>query len=68
MYVFKVPSLRNITKTGPYFHDGSVESLRRAVTIMGKTQLNRDLSAKEIAGILFFLETLTGEVGEELKE
>jgi len=68
MYVFKVPSLRNITKTGPYFHDGSVASLRDAVTIMGTTQLNRDLSAKEISGILFFLETLTGEVSEELKE
>ena len=37
--VFKVPSLRNVAKTAPYFHDGSVEELKRAVTIMGKTQL-----------------------------
>ena len=68
LYVFKVPSLRNIEKTAPYFHDGSVQSLKDAIQIMGKTQLNRELSVKEVSGILYFLETLTGEVNEDLKK
>ncbi len=68
MYVFKVPSLRNITKTAPYFHDGSVSNLNDAIQIMGKTQLNRELTVQEVSGIAFFLETLTGEVDASLKE
>jgi len=68
MYVFKVPSLRNITKTAPYFHDGSVNKLNDAIQIMGKTQLNRELTVQEVSGIAFFLETLTGEVDASLKE
>jgi len=68
MYVFKVPSLRNISKTAPYFHDGSIASLNDAIQIMGKTQLNRELSVQEVSGIAFFLETLTGDVDTELKQ
>ncbi len=67
-YFFKVPSLRNIEKTAPYFHDGSVEDLGEAIQIMSKTQLGKDLTDEEINDIIIFLKTLTGEVPEELKE
>lgn len=62
LYVFKVPSLRNVAKTAPYFHDGSVEDLSRAVKIMGKTQLGKTLSDEQAADIVAFLGTLTGAV------
>jgi len=65
-YVFKVPSLRNIEKTAPYFHDGSVEGLNKAIRIMAKTQVNKELTDQEINEITTFLKTLTGEVPEEL--
>jgi len=61
-FFFKVPGLRNITKTGPYFHDGSVADLNKAVSVMAIVQLNKDLSEAEIASIVTFLNTLTGEV------
>jgi cytochrome c peroxidase len=66
-YIFKVPSLRNIEKTGPYFHDGSVDDLKQAVSIMAKIQLNKDLTEKEINDIVLFLKTLTGNIPQELK-
>ncbi len=66
-YVFKVPSLRNIEKTGPYFHDGSVASLDDAIAIMAKTQVGKDLSTEDINQIKVFLNTLTGSVPEALK-
>ena len=59
--VFKVPTLRNIELTYPYFHDGAVWTLEEAVEIMGKLQLDRDFNKKEIASIVAFLKTLTGE-------
>ena len=62
MYVFKVPSLRNIEKTGPYFHDGTVADLSESVSIMGKIQLDKDLTDQQVADIVAFLKTLTGEV------
>lgn len=62
LYVFKVPSLRNVAKTGPYFHDGSVAELPRAVRVMGKTQLGVDLSAKDVEAITAFLGALTQPV------
>lgn len=65
-YFFKVPSLRNIEKTGPYFHDGSVADLSEAVRIMGKTQLNKDLTDEEVSSIVTFLNSLTGTVPPEL--
>jgi cytochrome c peroxidase len=59
--VFKVPTLRNIELTYPYFHDGAVQTLEDAVKIMGKVQLDRDFNKKEIDSIVAFLKTLTGE-------
>jgi len=62
-FVFKVPSLRNITLTAPYFHDGSAARLEDAVAVMGRYQLGHALSAEDIAQIVQFLKTLTGEYG-----
>lgn len=61
-YVFRVPLLRNIARTAPYFHDGSVERLDEAVRIMADVQLGRTLEPGETAAIVSFLESLTGEV------
>ena len=61
-YVFKVPSLRNVALTAPYFHDGSESTLERAVLVMGQYQLGRDLSQKDIRALVAFLYALTGEV------
>jgi cytochrome c peroxidase len=60
-HVFKVPVLRNIELTFPYFHDGSVMQLADAVRIMGKVQNNKDFTAEEVDGLVAFLKTLTGE-------
>ncbi|WP_457796217.1 cytochrome-c peroxidase [Methylocystis sp. S23] len=60
LYVFKVPSLRNVAKTAPYFHDGSVEGLAKAVKIMGKVQLGKTISDEDAADIVAFLGSLTG--------
>jgi cytochrome c peroxidase len=61
-YVFRVPMLRNVAKTAPYFHDGSVDRLDRAVRIMASVQLGRTLDDTAVAEIVSFLEALTGEV------
>ena len=63
---FKVPSLRNIDKTAPYFHDGSVETLESAVKLMGQHQLGRELSDADTKSIVTFLKTLTGDLPQEL--
>ncbi|MCG3172198.1 MAG: Cytochrome c551 peroxidase [Myxococcota bacterium] len=60
--VFKAPSLRNVEKTGPYFHDGSVQTLEDAIRLMAKHQLNKDLKPDEIASIAAFLKSMTGEI------
>jgi len=60
-HVFKVPSLRNIALTAPYFHDGSIDSLAQAVVIMGRYQLGRELPEQEVEAIVAFLNSLTGE-------
>ena len=62
---FKVPTLRNIAITAPYFHNGSVGTLDEAVRVMAKTQLNRDLSDAETSDLLAFLYMLTGEFPEQ---
>ncbi|MCZ6675756.1 MAG: cytochrome-c peroxidase [Candidatus Poribacteria bacterium] len=62
-YVFKVPSLRNVALTPPYFHDGSARRLEDAVATMAEYQLGRKLSPEEIDRIVKFLKTLTGEYG-----
>jgi cytochrome c peroxidase len=60
LYVFKVPSLRNVAMTPPYFHDGSVPALPDAVRIMAKVQLGTTLGQSDIADIVAFLNSLTG--------
>lgn len=64
-FMFYVPLLRNVEKTAPYFHDGSVADLGETVKIMAKTELNRDLNEEQIADIVAFLNTLTGEISAE---
>lgn len=59
-HMFKVPTLRNVALTAPYFHTGSVASLPEAVRVMGKVQLNRDLTETQIADIVAFLGALSG--------
>jgi cytochrome c peroxidase len=61
-YVFRTAMLRNISKTAPYFHDGSVAKIEEAIRIMGELQLGRKLSPKDIADIAAFFESLTGAV------
>ncbi|HAW52059.1 MAG TPA: cytochrome-c peroxidase [Flavobacteriales bacterium] len=61
-YVFKAPSLRNIEMTSPYLHDGSVSDLSKVIRIMGKLQLNKDLSDEQVKSVLAFLKSLTGEI------
>ena len=63
---FKVPSLRNIEKTGPYFHDGSSEKLSEAVEVMARHQLGREFSKEEISDIVAFLKTLTGKLNPSI--
>ncbi len=63
--VFKVPSLRNVEKTYPYFHDGSVATLEEALRVMAKLQVGADLSEGQVAYLAAFLKTLTGELPPE---
>ena len=60
-HVFKVPSLRNIELTAPYFHDGQTKSLSVAVKTMAEFQLGRDLNSIEVRDIVAFLKSLTGK-------
>jgi cytochrome c peroxidase len=64
-HLFKVPTLRNIALTAPYFHNGSVATLDEAVRVMAKTQLNQDLGDHQVADIVAFLNALTGEFPEQ---
>ena len=61
-FMFYVPTLRNVEKTGPYFHDGSVADLSNSIKIMAKTELNKDLTDEQTSDILAFLKSLTGDV------
>lgn len=60
-YVFRVPSLRNVAITPPYFHDGTAQTLEQAIAVMAKYQLGRPLPQEHIRRIAQFLNTLTGE-------
>jgi len=60
MYVFKVPSLRNVAMTAPYFHDGSVATLPEAVRVMARVQLGKTLTDADTSHIIAFLGSLTG--------
>ncbi len=62
--MFRTPTLRNITDTAPYFHNGSVNDLAEAVRVMAKTQLNKDLPDADVNDIVAFLGALTGEYPE----
>jgi len=68
LYVFKVPSLRNVGMTPPYFHDGSVNTLADAVRIMAKVQLGTELADKETEAIVSFLGSLTGTLPENFAD
>ncbi|RMI17393.1 cytochrome C peroxidase [Pseudoroseomonas wenyumeiae] len=59
-HLFRVPSLRNVAETAPYFHDGREPLLENAVGVMARRQLGRELSSREVARIVAFLRTLTG--------
>lgn len=67
-FVFKVPSLRMVTQTSPYFHDGSIDSLHEAIKLMGKYQLLRTIPDQDIEDIIAFLESLAGEYKAESYE
>ena len=60
-HFFRVPSLRNVAVTPPYLHDASARTLEDAVTIMARYQLGKELAALDVARIVAFLRTLTGE-------
>ena len=62
MFIFKVPQLRNVAMTPPYFHDGSVEKLDDAVRVMARLQLGKQLTDDDVKHIVAFLQALTGEV------
>jgi cytochrome c peroxidase len=61
-HVFRVPSLRNVALTAPYFHDGSAQTLEEAATVMARYQLGRALGAEQASAIAAFLRTLSGEL------
>jgi cytochrome c peroxidase len=62
MHIFKLPSLRNVAMTPPYFHDGSVATLPEAVRIMARVQLGRTLTDAQAGRVVTFLESLTGKL------
>jgi cytochrome c peroxidase len=68
MYVFKVPSLRNVAMTPPYFHDGSVVTLPEAVRVMARVQLGKTLSEAPLNHVVAFLEALTGTLPPGIAE
>jgi cytochrome c peroxidase len=65
-YRFKVPSLRNVAATAPYFHDGSGETLETAVAIMLRYQLGRPVQTEQVDKLVAFLESLSGEIDPTL--
>jgi cytochrome c peroxidase len=68
-FFFKVPSLRNVTKTGPYFHDGSIKTVDQAVRVMFEFQTAvGKLADEDLAAVVSFLDALTGVPAAELVE
>jgi len=63
--MWKVPTLRNIALTAPYFHNGKVKTLNEAARVMAKVQLNQDLSDEQAADLVAFLTALTGEFPQQ---
>ncbi|MEW6165748.1 MAG: cytochrome-c peroxidase [Pseudomonadota bacterium] len=67
-HVFKVPGLRNVAVTAPYFHDASAASLEQAVVVMARYQIGRDMPDEDVTAIVAFLRSLTGTwQGRELQ-
>ena len=64
---FLVPSLRNVTKTAPYLHDGSIDTLRDVVELMFQYQLGRDVGEAELSSIVNFFTALEGQLPEQVK-
>ncbi|MCF6342703.1 MAG: c-type cytochrome [Bacteroidales bacterium] len=64
-FMFFVPQLRNVEKTAPYLSDGSIADLGQTIHIMGKAELNKELTDKQVNDILSFFKTLTGEVAAD---
>jgi cytochrome c peroxidase len=60
--VFKVPGLRNVAETKPYYHNGKVETLEQAVSRMAEYQLGKNLTEEQVHSIIAWLKTLTGEI------
>lgn len=67
-HVFKVPSLRNILKTAPYFHDGSIETIEEAITIMAEKQLGREISDQDIAELVALFQSFSAPLIEVEKQ
>ncbi|APR82491.1 Cytochrome c551 peroxidase [Minicystis rosea] len=63
--MFKVPTLRNVAKTAPYFHDGQTKTLEEAVKMMASYQSGKELKDSEVKSIVAFLDTLTGDVPKD---
>ena len=61
-FVFRVASLRNVAETHPYFHDGSVATLAEAVRVMVQLQIGVEMEDADVANVVAFLESLTGEL------
>jgi cytochrome c peroxidase len=64
-HLWKVPTLRNVALTAPYFHNGSVKTLDEAVRVMARVQLNQDLDDRQVADIVAFLTALTGKFPDQ---
>lgn len=64
-YVFKVPSLRNAAETGPYLHNGSIETLEEMVVLMARHQLGKEVTEEQVTNIVAFINSLTGEIPRE---
>ncbi len=67
-YFFKVPSLRNVTKTAPYFHNGKTKELKDAVYFMAKHQVGRPITEEEVQKIIAFLYSLEGDLPKSVRE
>lgn len=66
MHEFRVPTLRNVALTAPYFHDGSAQTLEQAIEVMVKYQLGRPMPAEDLQAIAAFLRSLTGQYQDKL--
>ncbi|MEZ5329760.1 MAG: c-type cytochrome [Verrucomicrobiales bacterium] len=65
-FMFKVPGLRNVAKTYPYLHDGSITDLKKLTSMMAEYQLGRKLDENQIDSIVTFLNVLTGDLPADL--